>query len=122
MHFPKVHVFDLVTDSKLLLSLVLTDATADGVVNYVTSVSVIQVVCMAPVTSPGNVSAMKDGVVFSATKISTIAPITSLAVMEALASTLDKDLTLVLVLQDTMEQTARINYTVAPAPSDLLVM
>lgn len=105
-----------------MLSFLFTGATADGMVKCVTSASVIQAVYTAPATNPGNVFVTKVGVVCSVTKISTTAPTTNLVVMAALASTRVKDLILVLVLLDTMEQTARISYSAAAVPADLLAM
>lgn len=61
-----------------------------------------QDVFMAHVRSLLNADAMMAGVDCSAIRISTTAPITSLVSMEPHAGTLDKDLTLVVVLLDTL--------------------
>jgi hypothetical protein len=64
--------------------------------------------------SPGTAFVTRDGVVFSATRISTTAPITGLAATVALASTRDRAPTPAHVLLDIPERTVKSRSTAAP--------
>ena len=85
-----------------------TDVEMAGLENLATNAWNIQDANMVHAMSLGLVIAKKAGVVFFATKIWIIVPTTQPhAKMELLASTLDKDLTLVLVLQDGLVKIAK---------------
>ena len=95
-----IHIYDFF--------LFFTDVEMAGLENLATNAWNIQDANMVHAMSLGLVIAKKAGVVFFATKIWIIVPITPPHVkMEPLASILDKDLTLVLVLQDGLVKIAK---------------
>lgn len=89
------------------LFVLFTGVIAVGKEPSVLNVKGIQDVFMAPVRNPGTASAMKAGVGSSVTRISTTAQITSLVRTMALASTLDKDRTLVPASRASVDPTVR---------------